>query len=372
MIDFRTLLTKHAGPGFLAGITVGDWLRLLSANGFRISPRHSVRAIGVTLNAPLTSLLKIAEDALFGGAIERKPLPPPLFILGSWRSGTTYLHTLLSADQRFGCPNLYETMFPHTFLLTEGWCRPLLQLLVPRKRFMDDMKMSLAEPHEDEMALAIMTQRSNMLAWVFPERADVYDRYLTFAEATNEDRVAWKQALGWYVRKIAYSSGKQVVLKSPSHTARIKLILETFPDARFLHIRRHPYDVYRSMCHMAGEVIPHWGLQAYSRDRIPQMVTEWYARLYNGFFDQRPLIPAGQYFELKFEELAADPLPQIASAYAALGLPDFSMAKGRVEAHVAAQREYKQNKHADLEPAVREMLARTWKRCFDAWDYPQD
>ena len=27
--------------------------------------------------------------------------------------------------------------------------------------------MSLAEPHEDEMALAIMCQRSNMLSWVF-------------------------------------------------------------------------------------------------------------------------------------------------------------------------------------------------------------
>lgn len=372
MSDFRTFLTKHAGPGFLAGITVGDWLRLLAANRFRISPQHLARAIGITLSTPLNSALRLAENALFNGAIARTNLAPPVFILGSWRSGTTYLHTLLSTDQRFGCPNLYETMFPYTYLLTEVWWRPILQTLVPRKRFMDNMEMSLSEPHEDEMALAIMTQRSNMLAWIFPERAKEYEKFLSFAEATEADRGAWKAALAWYVRKIAYSTGKQVVLKSPNHTARIKLILETFPDAKFLHIRRHPYDVYRSMCHMAGNVIPMWGLQAYRHNRIPRMVIEWYAELYDSFFDALPLVPAGQYFELKYEELAADPVNQIEAAYGALGLPDFAAARAGVEAHVATQKAYQKNKHADLDAATREKLARKWRRCFEAWDYAQD
>ena len=372
MADFRNFLTQHFGPGFLAGITLGDWLRLLAANRFRTSPRHWARTGLTTLNAPLSSGLKFLEDALFSGAIRRTEIAPPVFVLGSWRSGTTFLHTLLSVDKRFGCPNLYETMNPHTFLLTEAWWRPVMELAVPRKRFMDDMKMSLAEPHEDEMALAIMSQRSNMLSWVFPQNAVTYDRHLSFRDATEADREAWKKALHWFVQKIAYKTGAQVVLKSPNHTARIRPILETFPNARFLHIRRHPYDVYRSFCHMASQVIPMWGLQAYRFERIPAMVMSWYAELYDAFFEQVGSIPVGQFHEVKYEDLAASPVEHVAGAYAALGLPDFSDVRPALESYVAGLAGYRKNRHAELEPEVRQKLAKRWKQCFDAWDYQQE
>src|SRR5439155_20989559 len=94
MADFRNFLTQHFGPGFLAGITLGDWLRLLAANRFRSSPRHWARTGLLTLNAPLSSGLKVLEDAFFSGAIRRTEVAPPVFVLGSWRSGTTFLHTL--------------------------------------------------------------------------------------------------------------------------------------------------------------------------------------------------------------------------------------------------------------------------------------
>lgn len=37
-----------------------------------------------------------------------------------------------------------------------------------------------------------------------------------------------------------------LILKSPAHTARLKLLHELFPQARFVHISRNPYEIYQS------------------------------------------------------------------------------------------------------------------------------
>lgn len=370
MADFRNFLTRFLGPGFLAGVTVSDWFRHLASNQFRVSPSHWGRAAFVTATAPVTSAMKLLEDAVHGRAIQRHEMPPPIVVIGSWRSGTTFLHTLLSTDDRFGCPNIFQTMYPHTFLLGEAWFKPMLELGTPKKRFMDNMKQSLSEPHEDEMALGIISGRSNMLSWVFPHRSEHYDRFLSFEGASEADRQAWKRALQHYVRKVAYKTGKQIILKSPNHTARIRMILETFPDAKFLHIRRNPFDVYKSMCHMASEVIPMWGLGRYPEDQIPEMVIAWYRDLYDAFFDQVGSIPPGQYHEVAYEELAADPVRHIEQAYSVLSLPDFGYARPTLTAHVESQAGYRKNKHVEIDPAIRERLVREWNRSFSTWGYP--
>jgi hypothetical protein len=39
---------------------------------------------------------------------------------------------------------------------------------------------------------------------------------------------------------------KRLVLKSPPHTARVRLLREIFPGAKFVHISRDPYEIYQS------------------------------------------------------------------------------------------------------------------------------
>jgi hypothetical protein len=39
---------------------------------------------------------------------------------------------------------------------------------------------------------------------------------------------------------------QRLILKSPAHTARMKLLHELFPGAKFIHISRNPYEVYQS------------------------------------------------------------------------------------------------------------------------------
>src|SRR4051794_33600119 len=53
----------------------------------------------------------------------------PVFILGHYRSGTTYLHKLLMSDKRFCCLSNYEMVCPFTNLLFGKWMEKLLQFI---------------------------------------------------------------------------------------------------------------------------------------------------------------------------------------------------------------------------------------------------
>lgn len=363
------MFLKYFGPSCLAGISLTDWLLLLGENGFHVSPRYWGKVPFLTLSSVVTTGCKAVEDALYATRLRDSQPATPIFILGCWRSGTTHLHNLLTLDPRFSCPSMFQTMYPHTFLTNEWWLRPLLELLTPRKRFMDNMEQSLREPHEDEMALAIMTRRSNMLSWTFPRRAEFYDQFLDFTQASPADRQRWKQALDLFVRKISLKTGKHVVLKSPNHTARIALLLELYPQAKFLHIKRHPCDVFRSMCHMASQVMPVWGLQYFPPEDIPNMVIETYARLYNAYLDQRSLVPAGQLHEISYEELSQQPVETLATAYDRLSLGDFEQARSALEAYTQAKSSYQKNKHREIPPEQLAQLQDRWQRMFEEFGY---
>ena len=62
---------------------------------------------------------------------------------------------------------------------------------------------------------------------------------------------------------------------------------------------------------------------------------------------------------------------QLRRIYGELSLPDFAVAEPAVQAYLDALRGYQKNQFAPLEPALRERIAREWRRCFEAWGYSQ-
>jgi omega-hydroxy-beta-dihydromenaquinone-9 sulfotransferase len=371
MANSRNFLVQHFGPACLAGITCSDWAALLAENGFRVSPQYLGKAAFLSVSSLCTSACRLLEEAMYRKQLASHQMPAPVFILGSWRSGTTHLHNILSLDDQFVSPNLFQTMYPHTFLVSESWLRPLLDLMTPKKRFMDNMDMGLREPAEDEMALAILSLRSNMLSWTFPRNATRYDRFLDFRDVPDSDRQLWKQHLDRFVRKVTLRNGKQPLLKSPNHTARIRLILELYPNAKFIHLRRNPYDVYRSLVHMASQVIPVWGLQTYPIETISDMAVDMYRRLYAAYFEQVSLIPAGQFHEVAYEDMIRTPVPVLEQTYQALNLGDFELRRSAIEAYTITKASYQKNRHKEIPAAICEQLHSKWRQSFDAWDYPR-
>lgn len=354
----------------LMGLSFGGWLSLLADNRFSVGPRYWSRALVITLLSLFNSGAGIAERLRYGRAIAAARPAAPVFILGHWRSGTTLLHNLMALDPQFAAPNLFQTMMPHGFMLTEGWQAPLWKRFVPETRLIDNMPFGTELPQEDEFALAILTRKSPYMGHSFPRRWAYYMRYLDFAGVDDSERRRWKSAFMDYLRKIAVlREGRTLLLKSPPHTARIPLLLEMFPDARFVHIHRNPYRVYQSSLHMLTEGLPLAKMQSGELPAPEDFVIDRYNRLYDAYFDARNALPDDRIVEIRFEDLAQDPVTTIGNLYRRLGFDGFDATRPALEAEAGRLRDYAQNRYAGVTGETQRRIAREWARAFDAWGY---
>jgi hypothetical protein len=371
-MGWRETFLKHVGPGLLGGVTFGDWLKLLRENRFRVAPSCWLRAMGITSQSLANSFWQWREKRRFGREIDAVEIPPPLFLLGHYRNGTTHLHNLFTIDERFAYPNNYQVFYPHTFLSTESFQSRFLQFFMPRKRPMDNIEWTLRSPQEDEFALLVLTGMSPCMSWVFPSRQKHYERYLTFQDVLPEEIAAWKLAFLNFVRKLAWKYGRPAVLKSPPHTARIKLILDVFPQAKFVHIHRNPYAVFPSARHT---FLVNMNLQRLQKPRLADLdehIIARYREMYDAFFAQRDLVPAGHYCEIAYEELDREPIDVMRSIYTALDLPDFKTVAPALQGYLDSIAGYKKNVFKPLDSALRERIAHEWGRCFEEWGYPKN
>ncbi len=365
---------KHrwsVGHNYLAGISAGDWWRLLRENQFAVDPVYWHRAALITLVSFINSYYRRQEERRYGSIVENTAITePPLFVLGHWRSGTTHLHNLLAQDaDQFAWANTFQVVNPHTFLCTEKIHTRRFAFLVPAKRPMDNMALSFESPQEDEFAMLLRCLYSLYLGVTFPRRESYYSRYLTFEDVPDQEIVEWKQALLWFAKKLTYLYGRALVLKSPAHTARIKLLLDVFPEARFVHIHRDPYSVFRSSQHYFDTAVWYLYMQRPNREMVNRGILERYTVLYDSFFKCRGLIPQGNYHEMCFEDLEREPLVEMRRLYDRLGLKGFDAIEPKLHNYVASLADYKKNDFSDVPQPLREAVATSWKRSFDEWGY---
>ena len=353
----------------LEGMTLGDWFSLLRRHRFAIGPRHWPRALVQTAVSSSNSVAARFERMRFGRRIDATEVRPPLFILGHYRSGTTHLHNLLALDPRFAAPTFFQALNPHTFLTYERCVAPLADRLLIRRRYQDGVALGANVPTEDEVALGTMTGLSPYLGWYFPRGLAHYDRYLTFRGVPDEEVARWGHALTTFLRKVTLGRGRPLVLKSPPHTARIRLLLGLFPDARFVHIHRHPYDVFRSTRHMIRAVQPVFRLQECRTPDDDDRIMSVYTEMYDAYFEQRGLVPEGRLCEVGYEALERDPEGVVGSVYEALNLPGFEALRPRLEDYLGSIAGYRKNRLDDLPEPLRLRIAREWGRSFDEWGY---
>lgn len=356
---------------YLAGITAGDWWRLLRDNRFAVDPVYWHRAAVVSALSLMNSIHRGREQRRSHDAIARTEITePPLFVLGHWRSGTTHLHNLIAQDTaQFAFANTYQVVNPHTFLTTEDFNTRLFARLLPDKRPMDNMALSFQTPQEDEFAPCLITLRSLYLGISFPRREDEYARYLTFRDVPRAEIEEWKTGFMWFLKKLTLKYGRALVLKSPPHTARIRLLLEMFPAARFVHIHREPYTVFQSCRHFYDTTMWYTYLQRPRLDDLEDRILRRYTELYDAYFADLDRIPRGQFHEVRFEDLERDPVGQVGAIYAALRLGEFEKVRLRLEEYVASLRQYEKNQFAVLPEPVRQRIAVAWRRSFEKWGY---
>jgi hypothetical protein len=368
-MSWRERFVIRFGGGGFSGITLSRWLRLLGDNDFAVDRPYWGRAAAITSSSILNTVLAQWENLLYSRKVKDTKVAPPLIILGIWRSGTTHLHNLLAQDDRFAYPNTYQVFYPHTFLTTEKRNARLIGYFLPRKRPQDNMVLGIGEPQEDEFAFCSLTGRTFTIAWAFPRRAEQYGRYLTLRKVSGAEVAEWQSALAFFVQKLSFKYGKPLVLKSPGHTCRIKLLLELFPQAKFVHIHRNPYHVFQSTLHTVRKVVPWWALQRPDYSNLEEETLHQYKEVYDAFFQERGLIPKGHFCEVSFADLEADPIQQVRGIYEALALPDFGHVEPILRRYLDSIGGYRKNTFPELASDLRARIAREWRRCFEEWGY---
>lgn len=351
------------------GMGVRAYWRMMVRNRFAVAPhRWAMAAInmGVTV---FNSQLWALQEVLMGRKIRETQIDQqPIFILGHWRSGTTLLHELLVLDKRHVCPDTYCCFAPNHFVLT-GWLFPrLLWFLMPSKRPMDNMKLGWYGPQEDEFAICNLGVPSPYLTIAFPNRPPQYDEYYDLESVPPEALAHWKERLVWFLKAMTVRHPGRIVLKSPPHTARIKHLLDVFPDARFVHIVRDPYVIFSSTMHLWRRMYEDHGFQRPKCKGLEEYVFNTLNRMYGAFEAQRGLVRPGRFSEVRYEDLVADPVAQMRRIYGELELDGFDDVLPAMETHVAGMKDYKKNRYT-LPEETREEITRRWGAYIERYGY---
>ncbi|WP_052573134.1 sulfotransferase [Haloferula sp. BvORR071] len=358
---------------YLTGITAGDWWRLLEENNFAVDPVYWHRAAVVSVLSVANSFYRLREDREYGDQVAATVIgKAPLFILGHWRSGTTHLHNLLAQDDTsFAYANTYQVVNPHIFLTTEEVRTRRFAKLLPDKRPMDNMALNFQSPQEDEFAPLLITLKSSYLGVSFPRREDHYNRYLSFDGVPGTEIEEWKRGLEWFLKKLTFKYGpeRRLLLKSPTHTARVKLLLEMFPDAKFVHIHRRPEEVLQSFRHYYDTAMWHTYLQRPDRSRIDDEIFQRYRSLMETLVRDRPSIPEGNFHEVSFADLERDPIGTVAGIYQALSLDGAEQALPKIRNYTDTLTDYEKNRFKPLEEASKQRIREEWAHIYEPLGY---
>ena len=357
----------------LAGIKYRDWRRVLRGYGRTIPPRYWPRTAFTSLMSLLNSRLAGREERRYGAEIDGLAVRRPMFVIGHHRSGTTHLWNLLAQDDRFAYPTVLQAVFPHTFLTFEGAVERWARWLAPRKRPQDNVSFGATAPMEEERAICASTLLSIQMARHFPRMRERFLSYLTMRDASAEERQAWKASIDRFARKILLRQGrhKTVLFKAPDHTAKVALILELYPDARFVHIHRDPYEVYRSTRKMERDTVPLYAYQRPDDDTLDSFILWRYRAMYDAYFDDIKGIPDGQLVEISFAELDREPMAVMERIYRTLDLPDYDRVKPSLARYVDAVSGYRKNAYVDLPQNARRQVAQAWRPSFARWGYSE-
>jgi hypothetical protein len=352
----------------LCGADLPTLLRLIAQNGLP-STAGSLR-LGIALASIIGRLpFTLAERAWVALAQHRRgPAPPPIFILGHMRSGTTHLHNLLAASGQFATVPPVVAGMPWEALGLARVLRPFIEQYLPEDRLIDSVRVRSDSPTEDEIALANMHPLSYYHAMYFPRRfSEAYRRGLLL-EGGGEV-VRWQRTLRRYVGKMsALGAGRPLLLKSPGYTAQIRAIRALWPDARFIHIYRDPYVVFASTCRALRTVLRELALQPHEHVPVDEVVLDVYPQMMRRLLEDADRLPGDSIVHVRFEALERDPLGQVERIYRSIKLDDYQVARPRIEAYLRSIQHYTKSTYTFSEESVRR-VTQVWQPSIACFGY---
>ena len=281
----------------LMGCNLKTLIKLLAVNGL-VSPNRLTQ-LSLILAATLSRLPFSLTEKIWVAQSSTSLTSPPIFIIGHWRSGTTYLYNLLSRDPAFATVSPLATGLPWDFLLLAKLLRPLLEKALPSDRKIDQVAVNPDSPQEDEIALANMQSISFYHGLYFPQRfRENFNAGIFLTECSDREIEQWQTAMTYFLTKLQLQHPKRrLLIKNPVYTARVSLLRAMFPDAKFIHIYRNPYLVFQSMKNFYATLLAEMALQPYSHIAIDDVVLESYPKMMNKLLQDKADLQSNQFVD---------------------------------------------------------------------------
>lgn len=351
----------------LSGADIGTLARVFRDGG---GADHRLRGLGIWASVltrlPFTTLECIAVGKRLPKLAE---LPPPIFILGHWRSGTTHLYNAMSLGGFGYVPPLAVGLPWDMFGLARA-LRPILERQLPERRFIDNIPVTPTSPQEDEIALANMSPLSFYHGIYFPKHFDrLIDRGLFFDGCSGEDITAWQSRFSYFMRKLAMQQGAPLLIKNPVYTARPAMLKKLFPEAKFIHIHRNPFDVFLSMRNFYARLLDVMALQDVPVGLdIDATILRVYARMMDRFEAETAGWDAPDFVELPYDLLDRQPMLALERIYAGLALDGFEAAEPKFRSYLDGVKKFQKNAFRGDARTV-EMVSDTLGHWIEKWGY---
>ena len=330
------------------GTSLSNWLHLLWENkgvDIKVIPYALVITLVIVILSPARYITNIILKSRIR-KIEVKP--SPIFIMGHWRSGTTFLHNLISSSGKFGYINTFESFFPDFSLFVRGE-KSLFGRFARKttiKRLQDNVDVNVMDsPAEEETAIANKTHNSFYHGLIFRRAYKAsFKKYMLIDNPAGEG--VWKKNYENIMRQMTAVTDKRLLIKNPFNMTKIKLLLDLYPDAKFIYIYRNPYDVYLSTKNLHKKMAVK-ALQRIDEDVMNNFILDSYVKIMERFKRDVSLIPTGNITSVRYEDIECDPLGELQRVYKDIGLEDFENDKVHFQAYLDSVSNYKKNSYSD-------------------------
>jgi hypothetical protein len=250
-------------------------------------------------------------------AIER-----PIFVTGLPRTGTTALHRLLAADPAHQGLEMWLTQAPGPRPPRDTWdANPVFRAIK------DGFDRHHAE-HPEFMGVHYIAADQVEECWQVLRQSMRSVSYECLAHVPAYS--SWLQAQDWTAAYRRHRRNLQLiglndthrrwVLKNPSHLFALDALFAVYPDALVVQTHRAPRTAIASVCSLAAQATAGWS-DTFRGEVIGADQLELWARGLETFSAERSRHDPARFFDVAYDEFAANPFGTVESIYARFGLP---------------------------------------------------
>ena len=283
----------------------------------------------------LRNRLLLQRDRRLHPEIGQHEIRSPLFVLGLPRTGTTFLHTLISADPENRAPLTWEVMEPSPPTNAEKhrrirrtsqnlacleWMAPNFRQLHPVGAYLPQECVSLMSPTFLSDQFDTMYNVPGYREWFL--RQDVQPAY-AFHRRFLQHLQERKNRRRW-------------ALKAPTHMFALPTLLSTYPDALLVQTHRAPVGAITSVSSLIT-ILRRVFSDAVDPMKIGEEAMHYWSSTLSKFLLQRDRLPPERVLDISYLELRRDPIGTVRSIYEYFGWPFSAPAENRMRDFLAKQ-----------------------------------